>query len=95
MTRRSKLWKSPRPVYSVAFAERRACERACARAGHGRSDLVAPAGVKSDRVPVRPVATGRVLRGVNPNHDESAKRAVLVAKARAPSRPPHDLQKVH
>jgi riboflavin biosynthesis pyrimidine reductase len=63
---------------------KREYERESARVVLDRSARVDPVDVKSVRAPVRLALSDPELRRLKSNHDESARRAVPVAKARVP-----------
>lgn len=94
-TPKSKLSKSPRRDSLVAFEAKPECVRESVRAARGRSAHVDPEAERSVRARTRHEARGHELLGASPSRDEIARRADLVVKLKARSRPPHDLQRVH
>lgn len=91
MTPKSKLWKSPGPVCSVASKAKLGYGLVFVQAGLDPSAHVVRADVRIDRARVHREVTPLVLRGVKPNHGETARRAVPVVNLREAPRPPHDL----
>jgi hypothetical protein len=67
--------RSPRLGCSVASEAKLEFERVFVRAAHDPSALADPAAVKNDRDPMHHGVRSHELRGANPNHDETAKRA--------------------